>query len=301
MTSEKLRTRWTPILLVVIPVWLVLSASVGIWLLFKHEKKEAEKEQARFSQAISTPLLTDDLKKIVNVIGERNVSSEAAAANLSRMASMIEGILGPSNTGYAVTKHRGPAKWPLLQISIRGKSEEQPVWVVTSYDSPPGSRGAEANASGLAATIAAAQALASDKPARPIHFIFLPHANNPESPILDNALLLRDLLTKNPPSALLVVEAMGAGESLWLTSRDTGASPLSKITDLGKVVGAEVACLGEDSDLASVLFELEQPAVRVATRAILTPGEADDREPFAPTVSASAGRLVELIRRLAVQ
>lgn len=301
MTSEKRRTRWTPILLVVIPVWLVLSASVGIWLLFKHEKKEAEKEQARFSQAISTPLLTDDLKKIVNVIGERNVSSEAAAANLSRMASMIEGILGPSNTGYAVTKHRGPAKWPLLQISIRGKSEEQPVWVVTSYDSPPGSRGAEANASGLAATIAAAQALASDKPARPIHFIFLPHANDPESPILDNALLLRDLLIKNPPSALLVVEAMGAGESLWLTSRDTGASPLSKITDLGKVVGAEVACLGEDSDLASVLFELEQPAVRVATRAILTPGEADDREPFAPTVSASAGRLVELIRRLAVQ
>ena len=55
------------------------------------------------------------------------------------------------------------------------------------------------------------------------------------------------------------------------------------------------------SDLASVLFEMNLPAVRVATRPILTPDEADDREPFAPTVAASAGRLVELIRRLALQ
>ena len=299
MSMDKPRTRWTPILLVVVPVWLIVSASVGIWLLFRHEKKEAEKEQARFSQAVSTPLLTDDLKKIVGVIGERNVSSETAATNLSRMASMIEGILGPSNTGYTVKKQRGPASWPLLQITIRGKDGGPPVWVVTSYDSRPGSKGAEANASGVAATIAAAQALAAETPARAVHFIFLPHANDPESPILDNAMILRDLLRETPPSALLVVEAMGGGESLWLTSRDTTAVPLSKVDGLGKVVGAEVACLGEDHDLASVLTELDQPAVRVSTRPILTPDEMDDREPFAPTVAASAGRLVELIKRLA--
>ena len=301
MTEIKRRPRWATVLLVVLPLWLVLSASVGIWLLFRHEKKEAEVQQARFSQAVSNPLLADDLKKIVTVIGERNASSETASANLTRMASMIEGVLGPSNTGYEVKKQRGPADWPILHISIRGKSTESHIWVVTSYDRPPGSKGAEANASGLAATIAAAQALAGEKPARSIHFAFLPHANDPESPILETATIFRDLIRENPPSSILCVEAMGSDESLWLTSRDTSAPALQKIKDLGKAVGAEVACLGEDSDLASVLFEMNLPAARVATRPILTSGEADDREPFAPTVAASTGRLVELIRRLALQ
>ncbi|HVJ46957.1 MAG TPA: M28 family peptidase [Luteolibacter sp.] len=299
MSSEKRRFRWAPLLLFIIPVWLILSATVGIWLLFRHEKKQAEIEQERFSQAVSSDLIADDLKKLVTVLGERNTSSDSAAATLTRTASMIEGLLGPSNIGYPVKRHRGPASWPILQVTIKGTSAENPVWVIASYDSRPGSPGADANASGVSAAIAAAQALAAEKPVKPIHFAFIPHANDPESPVLETADELIKLLRENKPSAILVVEAMGSGESLWLTSRDTEATPLSKIDGLGKVVGAEVACLGEDSDLASVLFEMNQPAVRVATRAIVTPGEPDNREPFAPTVAASTGRLIELIHRLA--
>jgi PAS domain-containing protein len=60
-----------------------------------------------------------------------------------------------------VKKTRGPAEWPILQVTIKGqKTDHPPVWVLTSYDSRAGSRGAEANATGLAATLAAAQALA---------------------------------------------------------------------------------------------------------------------------------------------
>lgn len=302
MTPEKSRRKWTPLLLVILPAWLILSATIGIWLLFRHEKKESEKEQARFAQAISTPLLADDLKKIVTVIGDRNPSSEQAAANLSSIASMIEGQLGPSNIGFAVKKHRGPAKWPILQVTIRGKSEEAPVWVVTSYDSRPGTRGAEANGSGLAATLSTVQALATDTPRHSVHFVFLPHANDPESPVVENATLLKKLIEDSSPStSILVVEAMGDAETLWLTSRDTDAFPLTMVSGLGKVVGAEVACLGDDQDLASVLFEMNLPAVRVATRAILTHNEPDDREPFPPTVSAATGRLVELVRRLSAR
>lgn len=299
MTQKKSRTRWTAVFLVVLPLWLILSASVGIWLLFRHERKQEEQEQARFSHAVSIPLLSDDLKKIVTLIGERNPSSAASAANLSRMASMIEGLLGPSNTGYTVRKHRGPSEWPILQVSVAGKSGHDPLWIVTSYDSPAGSRGAEANATGLAATLAAAQAVAADKPARTIHFTFTPHANDPDSPVVEGARILSSLLRQPAPSALLVVEAMGGGEALWLTSRDTAATPLDHAGSLGEVIGAEVACLGEDSDLASVLFEMGFPAVRVSTRPIVLTNEPDDREPFAPTVAASSGRLVELIRRLA--
>lgn len=287
------------LLLVVLPVWLVVSAGFGIWFYLKHERKIESIEQARFAQAVSVPLLEDDLKKIVEVIGERNASSETAASNLSRMASMVDGLLGPSNTGYPVKRIKTTTQWPILQVTLKGKNEDSPaLWVVTSYDSPIGSRGSEANATGLAATIAAAQALAHEKPVAPIHFVFIPHANDLESPVIETATKLREtVLSGEKPHAVLCVEAMGGGEELWLTSRDTTAFPLTKATGLGKVVGAEVACLGEDTDLASVLFEMGLPAVRVATRAILPSEEADNRLPFTPTVASSTGRLIELIRR----
>lgn len=299
MSESKPRLNRVTLFLIILPLWLFGSAGGALWYYFHREKKDAEVEQKRFVQVVSTPLIEDDLKKIVEVIGERNASSETAATNLSRMAAMIEGLLGPSNTGYAVKQHRGPAKWPLLQVTIKGAKPENPaVWVLTSYDSRAGSRGAEANATGLAATLAAAQALAHDKPVAPVHFVFLPHANDIESPVLETVGKFRELVKPaGIPRAILCVEAMGSGEPLWLTSRDTTAAPLTLVSGLGEVYGAEVVCLGEDSDLASTLFEMELPAVRVATRAMLTAEDEDEKLPFAPTVAASAGRLVELIRR----
>lgn len=301
MSETKPRLNRVTIFLIVLPLWLFGSAGGALWYYFHREKKDAEVEQQRFVQAVSIPLIQDDLRKIVEVIGERNASSETAAANLSRMAAMIEGLLGPSNTGYAVKKTRGPADWPILQVTIKGTKPENPaVWVLTSYDSRSGSKGAEANATGLAATLAAAQALAHDKPVAPVHLLFLPHANDLESPVLETAAAFRELAKPaGTPRAILCVEAMGAGEPLWLTSRDTSAAPLALVSGLGEVYGAEVACLGEDADLASTLFEMNLPAVRVATRPMLTAEDKDERLPFAPTVAASAGRLVELIRRCA--
>lgn len=295
------RPRWVTLLLVLLPLWLVGSGGGALWYYFHREKQQALVEQERFAQNVSTQLLADDLRKIVEVIGERNASSESAAVNLSRAASMIEGLLGPSNTGYAVRQTKGPATWPLLQVTLTGKDPQAPaVWVVTSYDSRAGSRGAEANATGLAATLAAAQALARDKPKGSIHFVFLPHANDPESPIIETAAKFLELpKPTGPPKAVLCVESMGAGETLWLSSRDTSAAPLGQISGLGAVFGAEVVCLGEDTDLASTLFEMNLPAVRVSTRPLVLAEESDEKLPFAPTVTASTGRLIELIRRCA--
>jgi hypothetical protein len=50
-----------------------------------------------------------------------------------------------------------------------------------------------------------------------------------------------------------------------------------------------------------LLFEVDLPAVRVSTRRHVTPEEPDERLPFAPTVAASTGRLIELIRRCAAR
>ena len=299
MDAPKRRPRRITLLLVLLPLWLIGSGGGALWYYFHREKKQARVEQERFAQAVSTPLLADDLRKIVEVIGERSASSPTAAANLSRTASMIDGLLGPSNTGYIVHKTKGPATWPILRVTIDGKNPSAPaVWVITSYDSRVGSRGAEANATGLAATLAAAEAMASDKPQAPIHFVFLPHTNDTESPVVETAAKFLELTkASGPTKALLCVETMGAGESLWLSSRDVAALPLNLVNGLGAVYGAEVVCLGDDTDLASTLFEMNLPAVRVATRPLLTPDEKDDRLPFAPTVAASTGRLIELIRR----
>lgn len=300
--SPEPRSGWPKFLLILLPIWLLASGGIALWYYFHREKQQSQIEQARFAQAVSTPMLEDDLKKIVQVIGERNGSSETAAANLSRTASMIEGLLGPSNTGYTVQKHRGPADWPILEVSVKGKIQESPaVWVVTTYDSPLGSPGAEANATGLAATLAAAQALAADKPTAAVHFVFFPHGNDRDSPVMETCTKFLELTkaTSVPTRAVLVVEAMGAGESLWLSSRDTSAIPLNFVSGIGSIHGAEDICLSDDTDLASSLFEMNLPAVRVSTRAQVTADQKDAELPFAPTVAASTGRLIELIRRCA--
>ncbi len=292
------RSKWVPLLLVLLPLWLVASGAGAVWYFFHREKSQAKVEQQRFAQSVSIPMIADDLTKIVEIIGERNGSSGNASNNLTRTASMIEGLLGPGNTGYEVKLETGPAKWPLIQVTLRGKNPDSPaVWVLASYDSRPGSPGVEANATGLTATLAAAQALAADTPLVDVHFVFLPHANDPEAPILETAAIVQKMATS--PKALLCVEAMGAGEELWLSSRDTEAAPLGLTDGLGVVRGAEVICLGEDLDYASILFEMGLSAVRVATRPLVIPAEPDDQPPSAPSVAASAGRLIELIRRCA--
>lgn len=285
-------------MLVLLPLWLVSSGAFAMWYYFHQERKSEQIEQERFATTVSAASLEDDLKKIVEVIGERNASTEKSSANLGRMAAMIEGTLGPANTGYTVRRIAGPAQWPLLQATLRGTDAKAgELWVISSYDSRPASPGVEANATGVAACLAVAQAMAAEKPAIGVNFLFIPHANDPEGPVLEMATQVKSLV--QGAEIILCVEAMGAEETLWLTSRDTAARPLEKVSGLGKVRGAEVVCLGDDQDLASVLFEMNLPAVRVATRPMMTPQDRDERIGDALVLAASTGRLVELIRRCA--
>lgn len=297
MSASK-KFRIMPFLLVLLPLWLIGSGAYALVKYFKKEKADVIEEQQRFSQSVSSVSIADDLKKIITMIGERNSENPE---KLSATASMIQGTLGLGNTGYVVKTFPSPSDAPIIQASIFSKNTEAaPVWVIASYDSPLGSRGAEKNATGLVASLATAQALAESKPARDIHFIYIPHANDPDSPVLETAAKLREIIVKSPaPKAILCIEAMGDTETLMLTSRDTETVPAAEFDGLGEVVGAEVACLGEDFDLASTLSEMDLPAIRIATRPTLLPDEEDDKIPFAPTLAASTGRLIELVKRLA--
>lgn len=294
--SRPKRSLAIKLLLVLLPLWLLGSGAGAMWYYFHKEKKDALVEQERFAKAVSVPMLADDLRKIVEVIGERNGASAEAGAHLRGMAAMIEGVLGPSNTGYTVNKSPTPTGWPLLEVSLAGKNREAPgVWVLAAYDSPVGSRGGERNASGLAATLAAAQALARDKPAVPVHFLFVPHAEENSAAAETTAAKIVDMVAG--AKILLCVEAMAGGEELWISSSDASALVPDAVAGLGRIYAPEVANPGNAPDLASRLISLRLPAVRVSTRAALAADESDDRVPFAPTVAASAGRLVEMIRR----
>jgi hypothetical protein len=295
---QQKRPRWVVWMLVILPLWLLLSGAGSVWYFLHREKQEELAGQQRFARSVSQSALADDLSKLVGIIGERHASSPDAAKNLSRAAAMIEGSLGPSNTGFEVRRERGPVDWPLLHVAIAGKNPALPeVWVVCSYDSRPGTPGVEANATGIAAVMAVAQALAAEQPRAGVRFVFMPHANDPGSPVAETAAVLARLIGK--ARAILCVEAMGAGEVLWLSSRDAEAAPLELAQGLGMVRGAETVGIGEQADLASVLFDLGLPAVRVSTRPQLPAGDADAALPPPAVLAASSGRLVELIRRCA--
>lgn len=276
-----------------------VSIALGIaWIITRPRTHEVLPPQPNLTAATALPSAIDHLQHIVAHIGERHGACEPAANALKQMATMIQTRLPAS---YAVESIAGPADWPLIHASLTSSSASAAtIWIATTYDSHPTSLGVEANATGVAATLAAAIHLANHAPRANLHFVFLPHLNDPESPILENVTQLRDLITQHPqPNAILCIEAMGANESLWVSSRDPQATPLRLIGELGSVRGAEVVCLGEDTDLASLLFQMDLPAVRVATRPIVTASEPDLTLPAAATLAASSGRLVAFIHRCA--
>ncbi len=294
------RDRRVALLLWLLPLWLVVSSLGGLWLYLR-KQAAAEEEQIRFASGISGEGLADDLGKLLGFVGERHTGNDTGGQGLDRAAAMIEGSLGPGNAGYRVERLRGPRvadrTWPLLIVTVRGKDDDlPPLWLVAGYDARPGSPGAEANASGVASLLAAAHALAADLPARPIRFAFLPHAYDPEGPLTETFALLRQQAVE--ATALLVVEATGAGSTLVLSSRDAENRALALVDGLGEVVGAEAICLEEDFDLSSVLFEAGLPAVRVATRPVVRDDEADAAAPDPATHAAATTALVDLIRRL---
>jgi hypothetical protein len=292
------RDRRIALLLWLLPLWLVASGGFGIWYYFRMQAAEDQVEQIRFATEVKAQDMQGDTGKLLGFVGERHTG---VPEGMNRAAAMIEGSLGPSNAGYKIERLRAPetakGRWPILIATIRGSDPKlPPVWVLAGYDARPGSLGAEANASGTASVMAAANALAGAKPKRGVVFAFLPHAYDPEAPLNETLEILRKRIGE--ASELLVVEATGAAEKLMLSSRDAGNRALRLVDGLGEVAGAEAICMEEDFDLSSVLFEMGLPAVRVSTRPVVKMDEADDSAPDAAKHTAATKALVGLIGKL---
>lgn len=301
--SEETRpaSRWVPAMLVIVPLGIAAFSGIGMWQKVKHDKTADEREALRFSKVIDRKTLADDLHKWVNVIGERNVA--AAPDAMKRGAAMIAGMLGPSNCGYKVQQEAGPPidtiSWPMLRADLPGRDAGLPaIWVIANYDSRRGSKGAEANATGVCAVTAAAQALAGDHPQRSVRFVFLPHGSEADAPLAEQAQRLqRWIASSGGAYKVLVVEAMAGGDALLLTAAQAAAMPEpATFQGLARALNAQEVSAGA---LSQSLAAANLPVVRVATRAPLTAQTADDSLPSADTLTLSSGRLVEWLRRLA--
>lgn len=296
--EEKARpVRWVRVLLALLPAWLLVSAVVAVWGYFQRERELELERNESFAREVSAQGIADDLRKLGEVIGERNPSSPTASANLSRAASMIEGVLGPSNTGYAVRRIAGPSEWPLLQTTLQGTdAQAAALWVVCGYDSPHGTEGAALlEASGLSASLAAAQSLAGGRPRRTVHFVFVPHARDPQSPVKETMEIL--LRTIDAPAIIWWIDVMGTADELRVSPCGEHRPVEGPLLGLGRIITDEPAPVA-----VALLAKLAGPGLgvsRVATAAPGTEGRPMPAPPEASRVAASAGRLVEWIRRQA--
>lgn len=299
--SAPRRDRRVFLLLWLLPLWLVASSGIGMWFYFRKQAATQQEEQMKFATQVSKEGLQKDMANLLDFVGERHGASPVGVQGMNRVAAMIEGSLGPGNAGYKVERVRAPeteaGSWPIFVATLPGTDGKvDPLWVIAGYDTRPDSPGAEANASGVASVLAAANAIANKKPHRAVSFAFLPHAYEPDSLVMETLEALRKRM--GTASEVLVVESTGAAKELMVSSRDAENRALVQVKGLGEVVGAESICLEDDFDLSSVLFETGLPAVRVATRPVVKFDEVDASAPDPAIHAASTGALVTLIGRL---
>jgi hypothetical protein len=295
---EQRRSRKMTILLVVLPLWLVASGGGALWLYFHQAKKDAEIEMSRVAKSISADDLDATMTKILTFIGERNTGSAQAGKSLGGMMSMIDGTLGPGNTGYGIERlptPPTPAGAPAIVIAkIRGKeAHEKPIWVVTPCDSRIGSTGAVDNASGVAVTLSVARALAATIPGRSVYFAFVPHGIDTTGPVAETVKIFREHIAE-PPGCVLVVERMDGGK-FQVSSRDSTNPALT----LGDLAEATPILVATDSPLALQLSDTRLPVALLTTQPPLDPADPDSKAPESARLAESAEGLKILILKLA--
>lgn len=294
--SDEAKARRDPrvvALLVLLPLWLVASTVFGLFLWWRGERNKSEPEQVRFTTPVEVDRLADDMRKLVEIVGPRQVGSEAGAFGLTRAATMIEGSLGASNAGYRIEKVSGPetpgGSWPLLMVTLPGDARP-PVWVMTAYDTADGRLAADSSA--VASTLAVAQALAGDSPGRPVTFAFVPHLHEPGAPSSATFDLLSGRI--RPAAVVLWVGSMAGSGDLQVSGSAAGWPHREAIVRHATPVDA-----AGDSDGRP--FPSDPRVVRVAAKSPAG-GEGETRQGVDPDAHAAATRaLAELVRDLAAE
>jgi hypothetical protein len=230
--DESVRSRpWVKIMLIALPVWLVISAAFGLFVYLREETSETPRFQIQ--SEVEAASLLDDLRKIAVVLGERNFRTDATRGNLRATAKMIEGALGPQNTGFKVNRNideqAHAQQWMTLWVEVPGTvAAGEVVWLFAGYDSGLESPGVEANGTGVAGLLALARSLSKATPERTIRIAFVPHANQLDYDATEAARQLNKTIVNAGGTVVQVVHvhALGLGPDLAVAA--PAGQPLAK-------------------------------------------------------------------------
>lgn len=283
------RSKWLVVCLTLIPLWLALSAGVAVWWSLRDDDQQERERNQRFALEMSEQRISEDLRKLGEMVGERHTGEQSSSKNLTRAAAMVEGVLGPSNTGYLIERIVAPMEWPIIRVSLPAKQANAPhLWVLTPYDSPRDQSTALAD-SALAAAIAAAQTMAKDQAPCHIHFLFVPHGNEVEAPVRQTMERIQSLMKS--PSAAFIIGPMGTSPQLLALSPNAASSSTQALGDLG----SHQWLASNLENLATTYRSMGIPALWVTSRR----EGVDNNTIEASHIAITAGKLVEWLRRCA--
>lgn len=305
MTDTKKPFSWAKFTIVAVPVWLLISGGIGLYLHFQVEKKEQQKNDRVFQKAISNSSVADDYQKITAVIGPRHHESAAGIVGLTRMAAMIEGALGASNMGYSITKTAGIEingyTAPIIRADVLKKDTDKEIWLIVPYDSDPAlERGAESAAS-LAVAFAVAQQLVGQEFTHNVRFLFTPTSPADEEKRLELLAKIQRMIThSNRVGQVVVLGSMSHQSSLHSLCRDPSMPIASLSQELLKPSNGSEACLNEDGETSTILFEMSLPAALICSKneEPMTAEIADAQQPSATLLSSHAKSLAQILEAL---
>ncbi len=306
MVDSERKFSWVKLIIVAIPVWLLVSGGVGLWLHFRAADQKERDNRLAYQKQINAVSVIDDFNKITDVIGARHVESEQGRAGLTRMAAMIEGSLGPSNMGFQVIKHQGPlldeVSFPLIEVAVMPKISTTSLWVVVPYDAPATESRGSAAASSLAVSFAVAQALVAKELPTNIHFLFVPHAFADEELRMSLIGKIKQIIDKKSGcSQVLVIGSQLHPGELFVSSRDASVPLMKKASDLIHDLGAEAICMQDDGELSVLLFEAGLPSSLLLTQSSeeMSAELIDSIKPQAQMLGDHAAQVLDVILRLA--
>jgi hypothetical protein len=159
-----------------LPIGLFLTGAGSlVWYFNNPKATEIQPENQPKSRPVSQSDLEFTVKRLAQDVGPRPVADEIRTR---QAASFIAGSLGVNNMGYLDVRRETfqmeGRELANLYVEVPGLSKAAaPIWVMTHYDSPAASPGANQNASGVAANLALANLFLGATPKRTIRFWFL--------------------------------------------------------------------------------------------------------------------------------
>jgi len=283
---EKPRRGRTKRLIILFFIVLIIGAGAGVGSNFIFAKPEAEKatevakeekeeekaeekgEEAGEESTRGKPLVsrfnTSQAMSHVFALSEQIGDRPAGSVRASGAADYIVRKMG--EYGYTVEEQPLTTTEGFGSRNIignrRGTRDGYTLIIGAHFDSPPGSKGAVDDASGVGVVLELARLFANQRLESTLQFVFfganMPGDGNIENRLVGSRLFVDMLGTMDRKEVIgmISVDCVGQGELLALRTQETGLQRLkAKLTTFARESGVEAVSLKSTSDSDNIPFE----------------------------------------------